>query len=370
MTDGRSIPRTPVPDAEPGWKLRLEDRLGLLDPIQLLIYRSIGTPDLLHVRGRVLERKNVEGVAEETHFVQNVVNALRRMDSDEIPGAAVRGHFRGETFETATDEEGYFVIDIRPPEPLSPGWHEVEVELVDSVGNPERRRATEGVMVPSPDARFAIVSDLDDTVIKTRSTELLQQLAIIFGKGARSRTVLPGISPFYQRLVGNQGDSANNPIYYVSLSGWNLYDLFDEFMAANDLPQGPLFLSDFRLIEDKSPVLGRDHHKFESIDLLLRTYPDLPFVLIGDSGMEDPELYREIAEKHPDRVKAIYIHDVSPDGRDDEVAEIGESLGKKGIPLITFETVDQAAEHAVEQGLITEDDLKAVREAMEEAQGW
>lgn len=370
MSEGKAIPRTPRPDAEPGWKLRLEDRLGLLDPIQLLIYRSIGTRDLLHVRGRVLERKNVEGVAAETDLVNNVMNALRRWDSDEIPGATVRGRFGNQSVETRTDMEGYFVLDIRPEEDLDPGWYDVEVELVDSLGEPERKRATEGVLVPSADARFAIVSDLDDTIIKTRSTELLRELAIIFGEGAHSRSVLPGIPSFYHGLVNEGSEGADNPIYYVSLSGWNLYDLFDEFMAAHDLPQGPLFLSDFRLIEDKSPVLGRDHHKFESIDLLLRCYPDLRFVFIGDSGMQDPELYRELAEKHPGRIEAIYIHDVSADDRDREVAGIAEELESMDIPLVSFDTVDRAAEHAAGRGLISREALEKVRSSIQESGDW
>ncbi len=81
--------------ARPGWKLRLESRLGLLSPIQILVFRSYGTPTSLHVRGRVTERKAVEGTTERTSTWRNILNTIHRLESDEIPGALVRARFRG-----------------------------------------------------------------------------------------------------------------------------------------------------------------------------------------------------------------------------------------------------------------------------------
>lgn len=369
MPDRNAIPRTPESDAEPGWKLRLEERLGLLDPIQILVFRSFGTPDILHLRGRVIERKGTEGTTEESSTWQNILNNLHRLESDEIPGARLRAHFQGRQWETTTDGEGYFVFDIDPVEPLPPGWHEVELELVESVGEPEKRRVRESVLIPSPDAEFAVISDLDDTVIETHSTELFEQIAIIFGQGARDRVAFPGVPAFYRALSRGADDRGHNPIFYVSRSGWNLNDLFEEFMDVNGIPKGPLFLSDLRFNEDKSAVLGSDNPKHSSIDLLLRVYPELPFVLIGDSGMHDPELYREIVKQHPGRVRAIYIHDVSPAGRDREVRKIAEELDAQGCPLVASENTLSAAEHACEQGFISRKGLEEVRREVERHEG-
>lgn len=368
MPDRNAIPRTAEPDAEPGWKLRLEERLGLLDPIIVLVFRSFGTPDALHLRGRVLERKGTEGSTEESSTWRTLLDNLHRLESNEIPGARLRAHFQGKQWETTTDQEGFFVVDIEPVEPLPPGWHEVELELVESIGEPERRRFRGEVLVPSPDSEFAVVSDLDDTVIETHSTELFEQLAIVFGHSARGRVVFPGIPAFYRALSRGPDDQGGNPIFYVSRSSWNLNDLFEEFMDVNDIPKGPLFLRDFRITEDRSAVLGRDDSKFASIDLLMRTYPELPFVLIGDSGMHDPELYGEIARKHPGRVRAVYIHDVSPPERDREVREIAEALGPQGVPLVASESALRAAEHACEEGLISPQSLDEIRREVERQQ--
>jgi phosphatidate phosphatase APP1 len=369
MPDRNAIPRTAEPEAKPSLKLRIEEKLGLLDPVQIQVFRSFGIPDLLQIRGRVVERKSTAGTTEKSSLWRNIVDTVHRLESNEIPGARLRARFGGKSWETTSDEEGYFVFSIDPEEPLEPGWHEVEVELVESVGKPAERRVRGRVLVPSPDAEFAVVSDLDDTVIESKSTELLQEIAILFGDGARERIVFPGIPAFYRALSQGPDDGGQNPIFYVSKSGWNLNDLFEEFMEINDIPIGPVFLDDLCLVEKRSALMGSSEHKFSTIDLLVRTYPELPFLLIGDSGKHDPETYLDIVEKHPGRVKAIYIRDVSPPERDQEVRAIAKRLEKLGVPMLRVKDTLQAAEHAAGQGYISRESLEEVRREVERQQG-
>ncbi len=362
MANKYAVPRVPEPADKPNLKLRIEDLLGILDPIVVHPYDSFGTRDGIRLRGRVVEHRQLEGSSEKPSTWRNVLNMIERLRSDEIPGARLRAHFQGNTWETRSDREGFFVFDLDLEKPIGPGWHGVRIELLESVGEPEAREVTEHVLVPSPDADFAVVSDLDDTVIQTRNTEIAQELAIVFGNNARQRAPFPGVPSFYRGLRRGANGKGDNPIFYVSKSGWNLYDLFDEFIKIHDIPKGPLFLSDLRVFEKKSRVLGSDDHKFENTDLLLRTYPELEFVLIGDSGMHDPEIYQEIVHRHPGRIKAIYLHDVSSDKRDNEVDAIGQALQKDhGIPVVHSETTLTAAEHAAEIGLIARDVLDEIR---------
>lgn len=357
--------RTADSDAQPGWRLRLEARLGLLDPIQIQGFRSIGTPERLHLRGRVIEKKGTSGTTEESSLWQNILDTLHRLESDEIPGARLCARFQGKEWETTTDSEGYFALDLDLAEPVEPGWHEVEIELVESVGQPEKRVFLEKVLVPSPEAAFGVISDLDDTVIETKSTEHLEQMAILFSQSARDRVMFQGIAAFYRALVQGQEGQENNPVFYVSRSGWNLNDLFEEFMEVNEIPLGPIFLRDLRIVEKESPTAGAKDPKLTNIELLLRTYPELPFVLVGDSGMHDPELYEEIARNHPGRILAVYIRDVSPPERDREVQEIADRLQEQGVPMLRMETVLDAAEHAAGAGLIDPSRLEEIRQEVE-----
>ena len=375
MSDDERQPGRPAPDdaddARPGWKLRLEAKLGLLDPVQVLPFRSYGTPDVLRVRGRVTERKALSGTTERSSVLRNVLDTIHRLDSDEIPGARVRARFRGGSWEATTDQEGYFAIDVDPPQLVEAGWHDVELELVETIGKPLRRTEVEPVLVPSVHARFGVISDIDDTIIASHSSDFIAQVAVLFGAGARERVVIPGMPALYRALGrGAQGDSAAavpNPIFYVSRSSWNLYDLFEEFLEVNRIPAGPLFLTDQRVVEKPSKVMGGSgNHKFARIHELLRTYPALPFILVGDSGMLDPEVYEGIVENHPGRILAVYIRDVSGATRDREVQRIGESLEAQGVPMVRMVDAREAAEHAAAQGWIDARGLAEVREALDE----
>ena len=121
------------------------------------------------------------------------------------------------------------------------------------------------------------------------------------------------MAAFYQALQLGDTGKVFNPIFYVSSSPWNLYDLLTDFMDVHAIPTGPLFLQDFGLDRDKFISADHDEHKITHIERLLDLYPKLPFILIGDSGQADPEIYSTILEKYPTRILAIYIRDIHPE---------------------------------------------------------
>jgi phosphatidate phosphatase APP1 len=56
---------------------------------------------------------------------------------------------------------------------------------------------------------------------------------------------------------------------------------------------------------------GRDH-KRTCLHRLARDFPDITWLLVGDDGQHDPQLYAEFAEARPDRVEAICIRHLTP----------------------------------------------------------
>ena len=52
-------------------------------------------------------------------------------------------------------------------------------------------------------------------------------------------------------------------------------------------------------------------YKLSVIEPLLKQFPRRKFILIGDSGERDPEIYGELARKYPNQIERIYIHDVT-----------------------------------------------------------
>ena len=92
-------------------------------------------------------------------------------------------------------------------------------------------------------------------------------------------------------------------------------------------------------------------HKFKEIESILLTYPLLNFVLIGDSGQEDPVIYREIVKEFPGRILAIYIRDVQLADRERIAVDISSEL-EEHVKLLIVDNTVEAAEHAAKAGLI------------------
>jgi len=338
----------------------LKRRTGRIGPVEILPYRGHGTRDTLFLKGRVLEMVGTAPPSADDSRRRNLRNMARRFWSSEIPHARVRASHGGHELEEVADEEGFFDLRFELEEPLEggTGWHPVEIELLwPQAGEGSGARARGSVLVPAG-ARFGVISDLDDTVIRSSATDLLKMARIVLLRNAHTRLPFEGVGDFYRALQLGPSEEDFNPIFYVSSSPWNLYDVLEDFLDVHGVPAGPLFLKDW------SPTTLRDHdrHKLGVIRTLLTTYPDLPFVLIGDSGERDPEIYRQIVYEHPGRIRAIYIRDVTTGERDAAVHAIAGELKNFGVEmLLTADTVE-AAEHAAEKGLISPNALPASRE--------
>lgn len=341
-------------------------RLRLLAPPEVLAFRGFGSGRQMWIGGRVLEETGIIhsdcGRGPWSAFRDSV----RRFRSHELPRATVGARF-GRRFEVMeADEEGYFSLNFEVARPLSPGWHEVQLELIDSEAGGAGTRARAEVLIPAEDADFGIISDLDDTVIQTGATHLLRMVRSVLFKDAHGRVPFPGVSEFYRSLERGPSGVGTNPVFYVSRSPWNLYDLMERLLHLHDVPAGPLFLADLTILEARSEKLGRDQHKLHWIRKLFDHYPLMPFILIGDSGQEDPEIYAQIAREYPGRVRTIYIRDVTSGRRDREVHAIAEDLLEHGVEVVLVRDTEEAAEHARRRGFITGASLERVEHKAEE----
>jgi phosphatidate phosphatase APP1 len=104
-------------------------------------------------------------------------------------------------------------------------------------------------------------------------------------------------------------------------------------------------------------ALGREQregsqHKTETIDLLLARYPELPFVLFGDSGESDPDIYLDLAHRHPGRVRTIYIRDESGRLRGERGRALHAEAERHDAELVVVTRTDEALEHARKTGLV------------------
>lgn len=97
---------------------------------------------------------------------------------------------------------------------------------------------------------------------------------------------------------------------------------------------------------------GSHQHKQDKIKRLMTLFPKLKFILIGDSGQRDTEIYRQVLHEFPDRILAVYIRKIGK--KDDFDKETSEEFEERGVPLLLLDNTEDALLHAKQMGFVNE----------------
>ncbi|MFZ0726377.1 MAG: phosphatase domain-containing protein [Desulfobacterales bacterium] len=328
-------------------------------------YRGFGSRDEVCIFGRVFRQPGIPLRTETLGVMGDLANVWRRMWSRGVRRAVVEIRFGSVRQKAQTDRFGFFLIrfhaqDLPDPDRL---WYRAIVELVrpDDAGV----RTAADVFIAPETAGFVVISDIDDTVVHTGVANKIKMLWRLFFTKAKSRTAFAGVGAFYRALYRGLSGDQHNPMLYVSRGPWSIYEVLDEFFHLNDIPEGPLLFLRYWGITLDHPLPRRaKDHKLGLIRQLLAIYKDLPFILIGDSGQKDPEIYARIVRDYPGRILAIYIRNVSrvPERRRFIDALARETARAHGN-LILADDSRTMAEHAARKGFISEAGLVEVEAA-------
>ncbi|WP_194715103.1 App1 family protein [Noviherbaspirillum soli] len=315
-------------------------------------YIGYGTTERLLLRGRVLKDEGFVTPEPGHSGWRNLTELYKRLGSDEVPGARLRARFQGTELEIVTDDNGYFQAELILPQPVAAGWQQVELALLDPPPAASHATASAEVLVPLASAKFGIISDIDDTVLWSNVTNKIRMLKMLAISNVHTRKPFKGVAAFYRALHAGADGNEANPLFYVSSSPWHLYTPLVDFLRSQNLPLGPLMLKELG-VKSLFGAGRHQEHKLANIERIFGTYPHLPFVLIGDSGQEDPEIYRELVLRHPQRIKAIYIRNVNPDPeRIEAIDRLAGEVRASGAQLVLVPDSEYAATHAAGEGLI------------------
>ena len=362
-----------------GMAARLEDRTDairreagrrLAPPrrLEIVPYAGFGSSAGARLKGRVLEAETIGESRVDAGPWENLASAWRRLETDEVVGARVAANHDGRVHVATTDLEGFFTLDLGPMTHTEDElrWVSVPLEIIDPPSlDGEPVTATGRVLMAPRTAGYGVISDVDDTVLHTEATALLRMARHTLFGNARTRLPVPGMPALLTALArGAQGGKLRNPVFYISSSPWNLYHLIVEFFQLQEIPAGPLLLRDWGLTSD-TRLAGRHHdHKLAAIERVMAELPGLPFLLIGDSGQEDPEIYREVVRRHPGRIQAVYIRRVRRDvDRDRAVALLADEVHAAGSELLVTDDARGAARHAAERGWIAAEAVNVIDRA-------
>jgi hypothetical protein len=162
---------------------------------------------------------------------------------------------------------------------------------------------------------LSLISDIDDTIKVTNIPA--GRAMIIENTFYRPFVAVAGMAERYRGL----GDET--AFHYVSGGPWQLYRPLAQFITTAGYPQGSFHMKSVRknLLtpgswQDLSKLAGgaaTTEQKLTQISDIIGHFPQRRFILVGDSGERDPEVYREIRDRFPRQIEAVWIRDLVND---------------------------------------------------------
>ena len=250
-----------------------------------------------------------------------------------------------QTYAAGTSEaNGHFQKDLRlaaaEVQPGPDGW------IVYRAATPiSEQRSFDGQVQPVGPTGISIISDIDDTIKHSQVTDRKALLANTF---LRKFKPVPGMAELY-RDCARKGAV----FHYVSGSPWQLYQPLAEFIRDEGFPRGSFTLRQLRLKDPSTLGLAQrqEGYKLHTIESIIKAFPQRRFILIGDSGEQDPEIYAMIARRHPEQIAAILIHNVTAAKPDDaRFKAVQEGLGDARFMLFDEPNVLRPAMEALFKG--------------------
>ncbi len=156
-----------------------------------------------------------------------------------------------------------------------------------------------------------VISDIDDTI---KATQVRDRKVLLRRTFLEPFQPLPGMAGVYRAWA----DKSRAQFCYVSASPWQLFLPLSNFVKSNGFPAGPFCLKKFRWKDESFLSLFQSPERYKPavIEPLLKQFPRRQFVLVGDAGERDPEIYASLARRHPQQIARILIRDAtgaSPD---------------------------------------------------------
>ena len=207
-----------------------------------------------------------------------------------------------------------------------------------------------------PSNGVSIISDIDDTI---KESDVTNKRALLNNTFLREFESVQGMSETYRHWA-----EEGTCFHYVSSSPWQLFTSLDELKSVHQFPVGTMHLRNFRLRDQLlKKVIIRRQGKRVAIQRLIKNLPLRRYILIGDSGEKDPEIYRKICRKNPNSIAAVFIRDLDDRPMESErwqklkdqlphgVCELfsnGEDLRKKAEPVFAALAANVASTSRVE----------------------
>jgi phosphatidate phosphatase APP1 len=209
-----------------------------------------------------------------------------------------------------SDPDGHFAGEVKLSRAVASQLARNNQLVYQAVTMPDDGRSFVGNALLVPPSGVSVISDIDDTI---KVSEVTDRRALLVNTFLRDYRPVAGMAGVYRRW-----SDAGAVIHYVSSSPWQLYQPLDQFLREAGFPSATFHLKRFRLKDSSFWDLFAESlaTKPPVIESLLQAFPQRRFLLIGDSGEQDPEVYGLIARRFPRQIIKVYIRDVTGERAD------------------------------------------------------
>jgi len=275
----------------------------LLASDNIEIYNHFGNSHKIIIEGRMLHSKNLPVATKDDNIFKNLWRKLNQLENNEIKNQQIFAYFQDKKYTTTGDDEGYFRFELNSDIELSQGYENIRLNIKDNKKN-------ENIKVPIfTQKSIAIISDFDDTVIVSDVTNKLKLSNNLLLKNYKQRDLISGMKERFQNILSRNSISHPTPLFFVTGSPQQLFNSIEKFLNHHNFMEHVLITKQIHG-QDKDSLLDQISYKLQHIEELIEFYPNFKWVLFGDSGEKDKEIYNSLSKKYPSKIEAFYIRDV------------------------------------------------------------
>ena len=214
-----------------------------------------------------------------------------------LPESEANGHFQGR-------------IRLRDAEIKAATGGKFGELSVTAILPPDDSRSMRGTVHLVPRSPVVhVISDIDDTI---KISQVRDKSELLWNTFCRPFRPAPGMAELYRSWSAD-----DVRFHYVSASPWQLYPPLAAFLVEHKFPAGSFQMKHWRL-QDRTVLNlfgSQEEYKRSVIEPLLKQFPHDRFVLIGDTGEQDPKIYAGLARDYP-QVSRIFIRNVTQQSTD------------------------------------------------------
>ena len=270
----------------------------------IVVYNAYGNPYQLTLQGRMERKRNFKSVNKEDGILRNFWRRVKQVKADDIKNKNITLRLNKENFKTKGDDEGYFEFNIKTQQPLFMGFQKLILQIE---GNKNRHKTDATIIDTS--SLIGIISDFDDTIIISNVTNKISLGINTMFKNYKQRILVPTMLKRFKKILAQNPKGTPSTLFILTGSPQQLFIPIGKFLDYHHFPTRTLILKKAHG-ENLDPLTDQFAYKTQKIERLIKLYPNMKWVLFGDSGEKDREVYEAMKKRHPKNILRYYIRDV------------------------------------------------------------